>query len=474
MSGRGVAVVAPEEGSPVRRSTATHKLLEKSIVQAARRRRAIQIPCLGVGFLCMTVGATMYLGVFGESLRPVGEFVGLMAVMAFVSAILPTDRTLINVAYLLLSGALAVGTASHISRLFHGLRSSYGWLYTVYRGLLIALNVAAVAMIAAAFVRRRKSSRWRLNRLWTTMSGFYLGRGLISILHTVWVMQDSATMAKFQNGHRSAVLHVVPVLLVPPCSLALGVLASLPDARQRLHGMLAWFNSLPHQAAGIASFLNGRSPREMLIRGQAAFRGVRLSALKPEDLQRSYKPQISVAESVTFGEIDAFVSHSWSDDAQAKWNVLSTWCRAFTNRHGREPILWIDKFSVNQANVAVLEEEISCLPVFLSGCRSVLVLAGPSYPSRLWCVAELWLAHQMGWPSAHIHVEVLPEVNVEFEKFDARRAQCSRPEDTERLQLLIEMSGGGVGELNKFVKELLSTKLAPTALSTGTPKPTAR
>ena len=81
------------------------------------------------------------------------------------------------------------------------------------------------------------------------------------------------------------------------------------------------------------------------------------------------------------GGVDAFVSHSWHDDADDKWRKLSGWCQNFRGSEGTDPRLWLDKYCVDQNN---LTTNLRCLPVFLSGCARLLVLWGPTYSSRLW------------------------------------------------------------------------------------------
>ena len=46
-----------------------------------------------------------------------------------------------------------------------------------------------------------------------------------------------------------------------------------------------------------------------------------------------------------------------------------------------------DKACIDQSNV---QQSLACLPVFLAGCQTLLVVAGPTYCSRLWCVMELF------------------------------------------------------------------------------------
>ena len=60
------------------------------------------------------------------------------------------------------------------------------------------------------------------------------------------------------------------------------------------------------------------------------------------------------------GEADAFVSHTWHDDAEEKWELLQRWRMDFKTAHrGREPKLWIDKYCIDQNNVT---ESLACLP----------------------------------------------------------------------------------------------------------------
>ena len=82
------------------------------------------------------------------------------------------------------------------------------------------------------------------------------------------------------------------------------------------------------------------------------------------------------------GEVDAFVSHSWSDDPAAKWRVLQAWGAAFEERTGGGAIIWLDKACIDQTRI---DDNLACLPVHLAGCKSLLVLAGPTYTKRLWC-----------------------------------------------------------------------------------------
>ena len=50
------------------------------------------------------------------------------------------------------------------------------------------------------------------------------------------------------------------------------------------------------------------------------------------------------------------------------------------------PMLWLDKACIDQQKI---DESLAALPVYLSGCRDLLILVGSTYTRRLWCVMEL-------------------------------------------------------------------------------------
>ena len=60
-----------------------------------------------------------------------------------------------------------------------------------------------------------------------------------------------------------------------------------------------------------------------------------------------------------------------------------TFQREFQQRHGRGALVWLDKACIDQSNIAA---NLAALPVFLSGCKHLLVMCGPTYLDRLWCM----------------------------------------------------------------------------------------
>ena len=104
------------------------------------------------------------------------------------------------------------------------------------------------------------------------------------------------------------------------------------------------------------------------------------------------------------GCISAVVAVDVSDPGDAKYEVLQLW--ASRDGEGEKSDIWLDKACIDQTNI---DANLMALPVFLSGCRSLLVLAGPTYSSRLWCVMELFVFLRMGGARDDIAVRLLED-----------------------------------------------------------------
>ena len=119
------------------------------------------------------------------------------------------------------------------------------------------------------------------------------------------------------------------------------------------------------------------------------FTGIRFDKLQKADFTSNEDTGLKRrAANVPLGKVDAFLSHSWHDDPNEKWAALHTWASAFRHANARFPLLWIDKGCINQQDIAA---SITMLPIYLSGCKRLLVIAGPTYVSRIWCVADVAL-----------------------------------------------------------------------------------
>ena len=89
------------------------------------------------------------------------------------------------------------------------------------------------------------------------------------------------------------------------------------------------------------------------------------------------------SEGALLGSVDVFLSHSWHDNARAKWHTLREWREDFISKHSREPTIWLDKACINQRSI---DENLACLPCFLAGCSKLLVMMGTT------CECETQLA----------------------------------------------------------------------------------
>jgi len=224
-----------------------------------------------------------------------------------------------------------------------------------------------------------------------------------------------------------------------------------PAVRRKFHSALGSLiaKGEAKAAATVAGLVGGRSASEALKHGTATFRGLPLQSLALSDLTTNDDTGLHAKTvKASLGEVHAFLSHSWHDEADAKWEVLSAW-----GAKKQTPLLWLDKACIDQQRI---DESLAALPVYLSGCQDLLVVVGPTYTRRLWCVMELFVFLQMGGSLDRVTALTLPgkEVQRELATFDASKAQCFKAEDRERLLGIIESSFGDFGTFNATVRKI--------------------
>lgn len=157
-----------------------------------------------------------------------------------------------------------------------------------------------------------------------------------------------------------------------------GVVARLFDAKERLA-----------DGAFLASLIANADPKDLIAKGKQRLRRVSARHITRDLLksnQCSAAEARQLSEPCEVGEIDFFMSHSWSDLPDPKFEVVDQVRKSFEQEHGRAPYLWLDKVCVDQTSEDTIKDDLECLPVFLMACNQMLVVAGPSYPKRLWCV----------------------------------------------------------------------------------------
>lgn len=161
------------------------------------------------------------------------------------------------------------------------------------------------------------------------------------------------------------------------------------------------------------------------------------------------------------GRCDAFFSHTWKDEPSFKWAALRRWCGNFTAVSGRAPNMWLDKVCIDQCNVAA---DLQCLPIFLAGCNTLLVVSGLHYTTRLWCCVELFTYVAMMQEDASRQppeVLLLGSARAEMERvaelwlrFDVLMCDCCKPQDKTRILAIIRQYTGGTKGFNQRIREL--------------------
>jgi len=168
------------------------------------------------------------------------------------------------------------------------------------------------------------------------------------------------------------------------------------------------------------------------------------------------------SQTVRLGHCDAFISHSWHDDSESKWKALQAWRSEFRMAKGREPVIWFDKACIDQNNI---EADLRCLPIFMSGCKELLIFCGPTYLKRLWCIMELFTFVHMGGDIERIKLIPITrdgneaqdreKINASFAKFDARECACVMERDRSNILSIIDAAFGDTDAFNKNVRRII-------------------
>ena len=326
-----------------------------------------------------------------------------------------------------------------------------------------------VCAIATALLRKLRSktipTRAALEASWLSMSRLFFHGGLLIAIFLVAVAAsgiDNFLVTRYPvSDPRSSSLWALVVLSLVLTGSAMGS----SHIRVRAQAWLVSRGESVAKAAAVAALLGGHSSAEVKSTADEHFRALRVTDLTEDDLVTN-KPDNKLFGK-TFrakvGEVDAFVSHSWSDNAHRKWRALQTWRNEFRARAQDEPTLWLDKGCIDQDN---LDVALMCLPVFLAGCRRLLLLVGETYMQRLWCVLELFVFMEMGGKSEDVDLVVLARGPVEAARlrqslthFDVREALCYLESDRQRLLGAIESGYSNLERFNVSIHRMLKVAL---------------
>jgi hypothetical protein len=205
--------------------------------------------------------------------------------------------------------------------------------------------------------------------------------------------------------------------------------------------------------AALLESCNGTDGADMMEEVGALFRGVPFSKISPDVLRSSkgMAADYALSQPCKLNAVDFFISHSWSDDPDLKYSHLASVAANFERVHGREPIFWLDKLCIDQDDIS---RALRCLPVFVFSCKRLLVLAGNTYTSRLWCVWELYVFFSMS-PDAVQNVDLVSFAEAgapPLSEFDVADAHCYSEEDEAKLRSIIESEGAS--DFNDMIREV--------------------
>eukprot|EP00931_Biecheleriopsis_adriatica_P004622 TRINITY_DN106265_c0_g1_i1.p1 TRINITY_DN106265_c0_g1~~TRINITY_DN106265_c0_g1_i1.p1 ORF type:complete len:565 (+),score=84.11 TRINITY_DN106265_c0_g1_i1:72-1766(+) len=289
----------------------------------------------------------------------------------------------------------------------------------------------------------------------------FMWKCIVLYLAMLVVLHSFATLRHLIIDH-SLSPHAWPWLVK---SLALWVALS-PNLRETFRALLLEIYKLYENsaaAAGLAGFVGQCSAKEVLARGSGRFRCVSLACVTFDDF-RDHGAVYDLSQPAMLGDCDAFISHSWSDDVHVKWRTLQQWRSEFKAKNGREPMVWLDKYCIDQSNV---QTDLLCLPIFLNGCQELVVLCGPTYLSRLWCIVELFCFVHIGRGSEDIRLlpcyhesDDCSRTRTAIHRFDARTCDCYEQRDKAYMLMAIKSAFGSLRGFNEAVRAILKESAA--------------
>ena len=182
----------------------------------------------------------------------------------------------------------------------------------------------------------RLHPRAALDRLWLIFTRSLFAMGCVRVVGRVAWQAKPASLRL--GAHAWGWIYLLDLL-------AFGVLASRPSFRQKAHAMLMARGGQIASAAGVAALLGGNDVETVKATAQKKFFGVDMSRVELAHIEnpRPDPELFKLAQKASFDQVDWFVSHSWRDDADAKFSALQNARTSFRDAHKREPIIWVDK-----------------------------------------------------------------------------------------------------------------------------------
>lgn len=445
-----------------------HVALDRARQEARRMYLQFRCPALAVGAGLVLSSMLLPAG-WGTPQQALVNFAaGLMRSLGgciFMLAILPSDRrspqvgsaALIAIAMWRCADSSVmlvncIGPEHHRTCLFtqdSPPPDKFDWACQV-RALVLAATVLITGCIslylAIGFCLPPRS---HLENLWQAACWSHVAMGMLCLLKT-----GALELSEWYGLRITGDWAVVTAVQVSYW-FAMAAMLRRPALRRRVQFWLRSRGGELTAASSIAAFIGGHRPEAILAKAAATCRCVSLEKVTKEDMETP-APDARLQRHTgkcRLEDIDAFVSHSWCDPPEMKWAALQRWRREFKAQNRREPKVWIDKYCLDQTDIRA---SLMCLPIFLAGCQQLLILAGPTYLSRLWCMEEVFIYLQMGRDVESMEVlATSAEVPDQILKFDVADARCKLRADRDILLATIEAGCSSFEIFNSLVRTAL-------------------
>ena len=220
-------------------------------------------------------------------------------------------------------------------------------------------------------------------------------------------------------------------------------------------------------AAAVVQTMVSGDAVEALRSAHARLYTIKMSSLEPKDMANNQDSGLfSKTQKAAPSDCDAFLSHSWRDDADSKWQRMLEFRAEFEAKNdGREPQCWLDKACIDQAGD--INAALRALPVFLMCSKYFVVFAGKTYTRRMWCVVELFTFVRSNGNLDSIVLKPLDQSDAEdaIATFDIGKADCYLREDKQRMRAIVESCYGSYQTFNTAVRSILHAKMSGTDAS---------
>ena len=437
-------------------------ILEDAKEKARRRRWLLRRNAIGIGFTlsffsCVAIiyfRATLPLS-YSPLCSALGTSFVVVGGVAMALCILPTELQLVR-----RLAQLACLTAVVSSQAIQFLAVTFSPPDQSEIGPVI-LNIAAsiVCALGAAMLTPLLAPDGSVISKHSALKYLWKVFRVLGFLYGTFLMLAFAFVHLPYFDVSSSTVYDIYALYSGSCGIGFSVLLR-PSVRRRLQMHLTG-SRIDEKASSLYALFNSMGDTDTLQQAEDSFQLLSFKHLSnSDDLPGDGQPgKTSLqGEHAALGTPNSvFVSHSWHDSRQDKWDALRRWAEERLMQRGVAPLLWLDAACVAQDEV---QESLALLPLFTSGCQHFLMLVGKTYTKRLWTVVELFCFLRMGGDVDRVIVLPLGNMSgdaarTQFDTFDVKHARCAKHEDTKRMLMCIEAGFGAHRPFNDMVRRIL-------------------